>query len=170
MLIMDGVIENLHETESVYMKKIITTLMALSLSMVALGADNIDKQLAKDCVSNLFTGWRHQTPDVPETWKDGYGPYSYWPREEVGGGEAYAYEYEYDSLPELCKRYHRATRYIRDYQISGKSEDGCAVQGTVYRMSIKLEGKTRFGEEHNEQFTCYYTGRNYEFHSSWNET
>ena len=146
------------------MKKILTTLIVLSLSMSAFGVDNIDKQLAKDCVSELFytnalTGQVVSPADAPETWKDGYGSYSYSSRNAIDNA--------YDSSAGLCRRYGPFT-HISDSQVRGKGSDRCAAQGTVYRMNVTLKGKTRFGEEHNEDFTCYFTGRNYDFHSSWN--
>jgi hypothetical protein len=146
------------------MNKILTTLMVLSFSMSALGADNIDKQLAKDCVSESFftnarTGQTVSPADAPENWKDGRGSYSYWPRYEI--------ENAYDSSSELCRRYGAFT-HISASQIAGKGRIPCAAQGTVYRVKVRLNGKNRFGEDHNEDFTCYFTGRNYDFHSSWN--
>jgi len=146
------------------MKKILTILTALSLSMSALGVGNIDKQLAKECVTGLFythtlTGQDVSPADAPETWKNGSGSYSYWPRYEI--------ENAYDSSSELCRRYGAFTHTSKS-QIAGKGDFACAAQGTVYRIKVQLNGKTRFGEEHNEDFTCYFTGRNYDFHSSWN--
>ena len=123
------------------MKKLLATIAAISTlsASIAQAADK-DLILARECRNILAV-----KQNEPYTVKSSY---TYYNNKRFVGN--------------FCEDVHS---FWKSKNVLYGTNSGCAVQNNITETKITLEGKTRFGEEDNRSFTCYFTGRDYKLHT-----